>query len=66
MEQGKLKTARKDIAVILMDEEGNPAARWEFGGAWPSKYDAPDLTAKGNGIAIETFEIAFITMQRVK
>ena len=66
VEQGKMKDARKNIAVILMDEEGNPASRWEFGGAWPIKYDAPDLTAKGNDVVIETFEIAFKTMQRVK
>ena len=66
VEQGKMKDARKNIAVILMDEEGNPASRWEFGGAWPIKYDAPDLTAKGNDVAIETLEIAFETMQRVK
>ena len=66
VEQGKMKAARKNMAVLLMDEEGNPASRWEFGGAWPSKYDAPDLTAKGNDIAVETLEIAFETMQRVK
>ena len=59
VEQGKMKDARKNIAVILMDEEGNPASRWEFGGAWPIKYDAPDLTAKGNDVAIETLEIVF-------
>ena len=66
VEQGKMKDARKNIAVILVDEKGNPASRWEFGGAWPNKYDAPDLTAKGNDVVIETFEIAFKTMQRVK
>ena len=66
VEQGKMTQARKNIAVILMDEKGNAASRWEFGGAWPSKYDAPDLTAKGNDVAIETLEIAFETMERVK
>ena len=66
VERGKMKIARKNMAVILMDEEGNPASRWEFGGAWPSKYDAPDLSAKGSDAAIETLEIAFETMQRVK
>jgi phage tail-like protein len=54
------------MAVILMDEEGKATARWEFGGAWPSKYDAPDLTAKGNDVAVETLEVAFETMERVK
>lgn len=53
------------MAVILMDEEGKPAARWEFGGAWPIKYDVLDLTAKSNDIAVENLEIAFETIQRV-
>lgn len=66
VEQGKMQDARKNMAVILLDEEGNDAARWEFEGAWPIKYDAPDLTAKGNDVAIEILEIVFETMMRVK
>ncbi|MGB9927650.1 MAG: phage tail protein [Methanosarcina sp.] len=64
--QGKMKSARRNIAVIILDEEGNDAARWEFREAWPSKYDAPDLSAKGNDIAIETMEIVHEGMERVK
>lgn len=63
--QGKMKDARKNIAVILMDEEGNPAGRWEFENAWPSKYDPADLNAKGNDVAIETVEITHEGMKRV-
>lgn len=66
VEQGKIKDARRNMAIILMDEEGNIAARWEFSDAWPSKYDAPDLNAKGNDIAIETLEIVHEGMRRVK
>jgi phage tail-like protein len=64
--QGNIADARKNIAVILQDEEGNPAARWEFREAWPSKYDAPDLSAKGNDVAIETLEIVHEGMDRVE
>lgn len=64
--QGKTGEARKNIAVILQDEGGNPAARWEFKEAWPSNYDAPDLSAKGNEIAIETVEIVHEGMDRVQ
>jgi phage tail-like protein len=64
-EQGKMKDARRNVAVIIQDEEGNPKARWEFSQAWPSKYDAPDLNAKGTDIAIETLEIAHEGMTRV-
>lgn len=65
VEQGKMADARRNLAVILMDDEGNPKSRWEFSDAWPSKYDAPDLSAKGSDIAIETLEIAHEGMQRV-
>jgi phage tail-like protein len=65
VEQGKMKDARRNIAVILLDEEGNPKSRWEFVFAWPTKYDAPDLNAKGNDIAIETLDIAHEGMVRV-
>lgn len=65
VEDGKMADARKNVAVIILDEEGNPKARWEFTQAWPTKYDAPDLNATGNEIAIETLEIAHEGMVRV-
>ena len=63
--QGKTGEARKNIAVILQDEIGAEAARWNFREAWPIKYDAPDLSAKGNDVAIESLEIAHEGMDRV-
>jgi phage tail-like protein len=65
VEEGKMKDARQEIAIILLDEEGNPKSRWEFSEAWPTKYDAPDLNAKGTDIAIETLEIAHEGMKKV-
>jgi phage tail-like protein len=65
VEDGKTKDARKNMAIILLDEEGNPSARWEFSQAWPNKYDAPDLSAKGTDIAIETLEIVHEGFKRV-
>ncbi len=63
--QGKTGEARKNIAVILQDEIGTEAARWNFREAWPIKYDAPDLSGKENDVAIETIEIAHEGMDRV-
>lgn len=65
VEDGKMADARSNIAVVVLDEEGNPKARWEFAEAWPTKYDAPDLNATGNDIAVETLEIAHESMIRV-
>jgi phage tail-like protein len=50
----------------LQDEEGNPGARWEFRNAWPSQYDAPDLEATGNDVAIESLEVVHEGMTRVQ
>lgn len=66
VENGKIKDARRNIAIVILDDEGNPAARWEFRDAWPSKYDAPDLNATANEVAIETLEIVHEGMKRVK
>jgi phage tail-like protein len=66
VEQGKMKDARRNITLLLMDEKRNPVTRWEFGDAWVSKYDAPDLTSERNTVSIETLEIAFGTMERAQ
>jgi phage tail-like protein len=64
VEEGKI--VRKNVAIVVLKEDGTPAARWEFQNAWPSKYKAPDLSAKGNDVAVESLEIAHEGMKRVK
>lgn len=66
VEQGKTSQIKRNISVVLLDEEANEAARWNFLNAWPCKYKAPDLNSLGNGVAIETLELAFESIQRVK
>jgi phage tail-like protein len=61
----KMSDARRNVAVVLLDDEGSAKARWEFSMAWPTKYDAPDLNATGGDVAIETLEIAHEGMTRV-
>jgi phage tail-like protein len=66
VEQGKISTARRNMSVVVLDEENMEAARWNFSNAWPSKYKAPDLNGMGNDMAVEMLEIVFESMQRVK
>lgn len=66
VEQGNVDDARRTIAVIVLDEEGNPGLRWEFRDAWPTNYDAPDLDAEGGEVAIESLEIEHEGMERVE
>ena len=51
-------TQRKSGAVILRDEAGEPALRWEFREGWISKYEGPALKATANEAAMESIEIA--------
>jgi phage tail-like protein len=49
---------RKDtMSIVLRNEKGDEAVRWNLLNAWPSKYMAPDLKANANEIAIEALEI---------
>jgi len=66
IEQGKMEEGRKDLAVVLQDENGEEAIRWEFTNAWPKRYDPPtlDATAEGGGVATESVTIVFDEMQR--
>lgn len=64
VEQGKLDEARQSIAVIILDEEGQPGPRYEFREAWVRQYDAPDLDASGSDVAIESIEIVHEGMER--
>ncbi len=65
VEDGNMEEARKNMAIIVLNETGEATARWEFREAWATKYDAPDLKASGNEMAIETLEIAHEGMSRI-
>ncbi|WP_224824356.1 phage tail protein [Cognatishimia sp. MH4019] len=51
------QTERKQGAIILRDEAGEPQLRWEFFEAWVSKYEGPAMNATANETAIETVEL---------
>ncbi len=65
IEQTGAAKARKNISLILIDEEGNDKARWDIAEAWPTKYDSSDFSAKGNEVIIETLEIVHEGITRV-
>ena len=49
---------RRHVTITLLDEQRNPVQQWRLRDAWPTKYDASDLNAKGNEVVIETLELA--------
>ncbi len=56
---------RKNGSIILLDDNGQEAARWNFFNAWASKYSGPDLTGKGNDVAVESVTISCEQLIRV-
>ncbi|GMK40232.1 phage tail protein [Paenibacillus sp. CCS19] len=55
---------RKNISIVLVDETGGDKSRWNFINAWPSKYDAPDFSAKSSEVGIESLDIVHEGMIR--
>jgi phage tail-like protein len=68
--EGNLEEARKNIAVILLDEMGESQIRWEFTKAWPKKYTPPTLEADAGGgqgnVATETVVVTYDEMKRTE
>jgi len=56
---------RKNGSIILLDDAAQEKIRWNFFGAWPSKWDGADFSAKGNDVAIDTLTVSCERLERV-
>ncbi len=63
---GDIGAARRNVAVTVLDQSGADAARFIIRDAWPVKYQAGDLNAKGNEVLIELLELANEGIERVQ
>jgi phage tail-like protein len=52
------KNARRDGAIVLLDEAGQALAAWNFRNGWPCRWEGPRLRAGRSRVAIETLELA--------
>jgi phage tail-like protein len=57
---------RKNVAIVVLDEAGADKARFVVTEAWPVKYAAGPLNAKGNDVVVEQLELANEGIERVK
>lgn len=49
---------RRSGAIVVLDDDHAPVARFRFREGWPSKWEGPKFNARTSEIAIETLEIA--------
>lgn len=64
--EGKIKDARKNGSIVLMDDEGKDVAQWDFVAGWPTKWTGPTFNATANEVAIDTLEITHEGLDRTK
>ena len=57
---------RKNLSIILIDEEGNDKVRWDIINAWPIKYEDSALNSKGEDVVVESLEIVHEGITRTK
>ena len=55
---------RKNGSIILLDDTAQEKLRWNFFGAWPSKWEGADFSAKGNDVAIDTLTVSCERVER--
>jgi phage tail-like protein len=48
---------RRNVTIILMNEERQPVLRWHAEQAWVNKLEGPSFKASGNEVAIESVEL---------
>ena len=66
VEDGKVADARKNGSIFMYDQEGQPAAQWDFTAGWPSKISGPTPKADSNEISVEEMTIVHEFIKRVK
>jgi phage tail-like protein len=54
---------RKTGSVVQLDDTGTEKVRWHFYQAWPSKWDGPTYSGKGNDVSIQTLTL---TCERIE
>lgn len=54
--QGTLQ--RRNGSIVLLDDTGQEALRWNFTEAYPVRWTGPSLRADSSAVAVETLELA--------
>jgi phage tail-like protein len=48
---------RRNVTIVLLNEQRQPVLRWHAENAWLNKIEAPSFKAAGNEVAIESVEL---------
>jgi phage tail-like protein len=55
---------RQNVSIVQLDDEGvGEVIRYDLNDAWPTKWEAAQLDAMANGVAIETLVLTYEGIQ---
>ncbi len=57
---------RRNCSLVMYNHAGEEKLRYNFERAWPSKWTGPDVKSDDASVVIETLEIQYESMERVK
>jgi phage tail-like protein len=66
VEDGDVQGARTNGSVVMMDQQGNDVARWDFENAWPSKITGPAVKSEGSDFGIEELTVVHEYIKRTQ
>jgi phage tail-like protein len=66
VEDGKIKTARCNGSIFMLDQDGSVLAEFMVMEAWPTKVSGPAPNANSTELAFEECELCFEDLTRVK
>lgn len=59
---GKVNVCQRKVSVIMYDSIPEELMRWNFEGAFPSKWTGPGFVSGNSQLAIETLELSYQSM----
>ena len=66
VENGQVSGARRNGSVMMLSQEGEIVARWDFKAGWPSKVSGPSPKSDSNEVGVEELVIVHEYITRVK
>lgn len=63
---GAAKKRACDVVIKLLNKDVQPLAAWSCNHAYPVKYEVNGLDAGRSGLAMETIELVYNRLERIR
>jgi phage tail-like protein len=65
IEGGTFNITKKQVEIMLLDEEHNPLMTWKLENAYPIKYNISNFNAERTELVIENIELVYTRFMKV-